>query len=90
MVRGLITWQWAPDRRPARQTGSAPHPGAPGSTFEAPRRVQRDASTNKKAGFTAGLSFFPLKSSYQPAFTACDTHQPFAATDLPGNNWQGP
>ena len=47
----------------------------------------RFARATKKAGAVPASieRGMPLQ-----AFFECDTHQPFAFTDLPGNSWHGP
>ena len=109
MLRGLITWQWAPDCRPARQAGQLLGLTRLGSIFSLTeffgssfspcarkhRRIARDRVRDdgvmgkRKAGIEAG---FPSRDACndQAFLGACDTHQPFAFTALPGNSWHGP
>ena len=105
MLRGLITWQWAPDCRPARQAGQLLGLTRLGSIFSLTESFgsslpenKHDArercafarvhSARKKAGIDAG--FLVAWRCAQAFFGECDTHQPFALTALPGNNWHGP
>ena len=111
MFRGLITWQWAPDCRPARQAGQLLGLTRLGSIFYSPMhrfRVLSSLTTcnarfvrvvvhrmhgesQKKEGrHMAGLRYEFVRFVDQAFFTACDTHQPFALTALPGNSWHGP
>lgn len=111
-VRGLITWQWAPDRRPARQVGQLLSPTRPGGTFirvrvhlpqptlphSLPSPMQPIAHATwrcicahnkKQAGSRPACFLLPLKVD-QAFLTICETHQPLAFTDFPGNSWHGP
>lgn len=42
-----------------------------------------------KAGTMAGLANH-IAASDQAFLVECETHQPLALTDLPGNSWHGP
>src|SRR5690242_8986689 len=63
-LRGLITWQWAPDRRPARQAGQLLSLTRLGSTFQTgrsatlPSRIDRFGRASR-AGRTCACSGLP-------------------------------
>ena len=95
MTRGLITWQWAPDRDPARQASQLLSLTCPGSTFQrhpsfSSKRLRRRrrfsfAQNNEAGDSPAVYTFHEVKALY--AFLGvCEIHQPFALTALPGNS----
>jgi hypothetical protein len=92
----LITWQWAPDRRPAHQAGQLLNLMRRAAPFLAAIATQRTESrpttpNNKKSRRKRRLfREYGRGSSDQALFGECDTHQPFALTALPGNSWHGP
>ncbi|GLQ98697.1 hypothetical protein GCM10007863_31170 [Dyella mobilis] len=97
MARGLITWQWAPDRDPARQASQLLSLTRPGSTFQQYpfvfiKRLQMQAFFLNAAQQKAGARPASAKrdTACQAFFGVCEMHQPFELTALPGNSWHGP
>lgn len=86
MLRGLITWQWAPDRRPARQAGQLLSLTRLGSIFQTGRPAPPHACKIRQRAPCASTAC----ALVQAFLAVWETHQPLAFTDLPGNSWQGP